>query len=84
MRIRIIRPPVGFIDGVEVSLFKPGAVYDVPAALATCLVVEGWAECETTGSERADQRSLTGLREIRALTQSLFPLANAADRRKGD
>jgi hypothetical protein len=32
------------IDGISLSLFEVGAVYAVPTALATVMIVEGWAE----------------------------------------
>jgi hypothetical protein len=45
MRIRILRaPPVGNIDGVDLSHFFVGGEYDVGHPLSALLVVEGWAE----------------------------------------
>jgi hypothetical protein len=32
------------IDGIPLSHFEVGAVYAVPTALATLMIVEGWAE----------------------------------------
>jgi len=44
MRVRITKPPIGMIDGVQVSVLRIGTVCELSAALATCLIVEGWAE----------------------------------------
>jgi len=57
MRVRIVRTPVGSIDGVQVSLLNTGTICDLPAALATCLIVEGWAEA-VHPSEPPEQRSV--------------------------
>ena len=75
MRVRITRQPTGSIDGVNVSLFKPDNVYDLPPALATYLMVEGWAEVEMRRrvANARDRRKLPALREIRDLIRSVFP-----------
>jgi hypothetical protein len=45
VRVRIVRPPgEEIVDGIALAHFKIGLVYSVPAALATLMVVEGWAE----------------------------------------
>jgi hypothetical protein len=44
MRVLIIKQPTGTVDGVELRKLVEGRVYDVPASLATFLVVSKWAE----------------------------------------
>ena len=45
MRVRIIsRPTEASVDGLELSEFRLGQVYALPAELATLMIVEGWAE----------------------------------------
>lgn len=45
MRVRITSPPTEeSVDGIPLSQYKVGAVYDVPTLLATLMIVEGWAE----------------------------------------
>lgn len=45
MRVRIIRPPSEEpVDGIDVSAFRVGRAYYLPASLATLMIVEGWAE----------------------------------------
>jgi hypothetical protein len=44
MRIRIVRRPSGQVDGVDLTRFEVGAVYDVNASIATYLMVGGHAE----------------------------------------
>ena len=44
MRIRIIRAPAGQIDGVHLTRFETGGVYDVNVSIATYLMVGGYAE----------------------------------------
>lgn len=77
MRVRIIKPPSGIIDGIHVSLFKPNAVYDLPAALASCLIVEGWAEPEM----RAHRPEYPGANEVRDVRQPFFAQEKAADKK---
>ena len=44
MRVRILKQPTGTVDGIELWRLVEGRVYDVPASLATLLVVSQWAE----------------------------------------
>jgi hypothetical protein len=45
VRIRITSPPTeASVDGFQLSQFRVGLVYSVPASLATLMIVEGWAE----------------------------------------
>ena len=46
VKIRIIRQPSGFLNGVSLSSYRVGHTYDMPATLATFLVIEGFAEVE--------------------------------------
>ena len=38
MRIRIVRPHPGELDGVALHVFQPGSIYEVPAEVATYLI----------------------------------------------
>ena len=40
MRVRILKQTQGVLDGVSLSRFVPGLVYDVPASLGAFLVVQ--------------------------------------------
>jgi hypothetical protein len=44
MRIRIIEPRVASVDGVDLSVFHGGQVYEVEPTIATYLIVSGVAE----------------------------------------
>jgi len=44
MRIRIIEPRVATVDGVDLSVFHTGRVYEVDPSIATYLMVSGVAE----------------------------------------
>lgn len=44
MRVRITRRPKGEIDGVRLSGFEPGEIYDMNASIATYLMVMGCAQ----------------------------------------
>jgi hypothetical protein len=44
MRIRVVRQPVGHIEGFDLSRFHPGVLYDVGTELASVMLSEGWAE----------------------------------------
>jgi CheY-like chemotaxis protein len=43
MKIRIIKRPVGTVDGIVLARYEPGTIYDVSASLADYLVVQGYA-----------------------------------------
>ena len=51
MRVRILRRPVGSINGLDLSLYKPRHVYELPANLASYLVAIGVARFEMRISE---------------------------------
>ena len=44
MRVRIVRPSVGIMDGVSLSHLTPGTTYDVPTELGFWLMSRGSAE----------------------------------------
>lgn len=44
MRVRIVRPSVGIMDGVSLSHLTPGVTYDVPTELGYWLMSRGVAE----------------------------------------
>ena len=46
MKILVLRQPIGTVLGVSMKWYRPGHVYDLPAALAQYLVAEGFALVE--------------------------------------
>jgi hypothetical protein len=52
VRIRVVNAPgEESIDGISLSHLRVGFVYSLPAALATLMIVEGWAEPVTEDVE---------------------------------
>ncbi|HEY7446950.1 MAG TPA: hypothetical protein VH702_02320 [Vicinamibacterales bacterium] len=51
MLVRILKSPVGIIDGFDVGNLKVGWVYDLPTSLASLLVVEEYALAEMRVSQ---------------------------------
>ena len=43
MRVRITRPLSGSVDGIDISRFIEGCVYDVGTTVANYLLAQGWA-----------------------------------------
>ena len=52
MKILILRQPRGVIHGVALKWYRPGLVYDLPAALAAYLVTEGFGLVEMRSEQR--------------------------------
>ena len=46
MKVRIIKQPAGILDGLRLRCYRVGEAYDIPAAVATALVAEGFAIIE--------------------------------------
>jgi hypothetical protein len=46
LKVLMLRQPVGSVQGVSLRWYRPGQVYDLPAALAAYLVTEGFALVE--------------------------------------
>ena len=44
MRIRILQPRAARVDGIDLSIFHAGHVYEVDASVGTYLIVTGIAE----------------------------------------
>jgi hypothetical protein len=90
VRVRIINPPTqATIDGISLTQFEVGAVYAVPASLATVMIVEGWAEpvVETVDPKLPPVKfDIMGPRERRRRVYSdlrlRVELGLAADRRR--
>ena len=55
MKIRIVKQPVGVVEGAALHHYRLGHVYDVPSTLANYLVAEGFAILELR-----DEDSRTG------------------------
>jgi hypothetical protein len=50
MKVRMLRQPVGSVNGVNLTLYKPHLVYDLPSSLAGYLVTTGFARLEMRAS----------------------------------
>jgi hypothetical protein len=50
VKVRIVKQPTGSANGLSLRYYRVGKVYDVPAALASYLVAEGFAEIEMRNS----------------------------------
>jgi hypothetical protein len=46
MLVRILKSPVGIIDGFDVGNLKVGWIYDLPTSLASLLIVDEYALAE--------------------------------------
>jgi hypothetical protein len=55
MRIKVMRKPVGSIEGIDVSSLQPGEIYEVSQELAGALLLLGYARVEMR--RREDRRS---------------------------
>jgi hypothetical protein len=81
MRIRIIRAPKGQIDGVHLTRFEAGEVYDVNMSIGTYLMVGGYAEAVAdTGPARVVP--IDPIPEVRRRTQRLTDKAAEIPRTK--
>jgi hypothetical protein len=52
MRVKIVRQPVGSVNGLNLSFYKPRLTYDLPADVASYLVASGFARLEMRRSEK--------------------------------
>ena len=52
MRVKITRQPRGVVQGMSLSYYKPGEVYELPPALAEFLVMEKYAILEMRDRHR--------------------------------
>ena len=79
VRVRIsTKPPVGCIDGIQLTHLRPGVEYEVGAPVAEVLIVEGWAE--PVGFDRPMQHvpaSSAGRRERRLNVIRVGPMETA-------
>jgi len=55
MKLRILRQSYASVQGVSLRLYRPGQVYDVPAALAAYVVTEGLGIVEMRTDRQATQ-----------------------------
>jgi len=85
MRIRIVRRPVGEVDGVDLSRFEVGAVYDVNASIATYLMVGGQAEpvSDTAPARIVPMNMTTEIRNrVKHVTQKAAEVSRRNKRRQ--
>ena len=66
VRLRIIRPISGSIDGIDLNHFEVGSVYDVGTRLGSYLLAMGWPNltrresCSASNVATSRSRVLTG------------------------
>lgn len=67
MRVRIIRPAHGPLDGFEIERLHVGQTYDLPAYYAIALIAEGIAQLEMRSERRREDVDLaySGVRDRR-------------------
>jgi ribonuclease BN (tRNA processing enzyme) len=53
VRVRFLRQPYGSIDGISLSHYHAGHVYELPASLAEYLVTRGFAFFEMRSRRRS-------------------------------
>lgn len=56
MRVRILRPPTGRVDGISLHYYHAGGTYDVSSELAEYLVASGFAAIEMRRHDRSSRR----------------------------
>ena len=59
MRVRITRQPTGMVQGMSLSYYRTGEVYELPPSLAEYLVMEKYAMVEMRAQERKSPMALT-------------------------
>jgi hypothetical protein len=85
MRLRILQPAAGVMDGISLSHLIPGLTYDVPPSIAHYLTANGFAE-ELTSADAAfvipidDLRAFTGV--VGGITVSQTDRARDEPRRR--
>ena len=65
MRVKITRQPIGVVQGMSLSYYREGQVYELPPSLAEYLVMEKYAIVEMRDRNRppvpvAEERRRTG------------------------
>ena len=53
MRVKIVRQPVGSVNGLNLSFYKLRVIYDLPGDVASYLVASGFARLEMRRSDKA-------------------------------
>ena len=82
MRVRILKPTAGVVDGVSLSRLIPGLVYDLKPITANYLISQGSAE-ELPLSERTvaiPSDDPTSSSQVFGGVRVTMPLAEAADK----
>jgi hypothetical protein len=67
MRVRIVRQPSGSVDGISVSAYRAGRVYDVDTSVGSYLIAEGFAQPEMRRASCAASSSRERRRAVRAI-----------------
>lgn len=75
MRVRITRPRVGEVDGIDLKKFQKGVTYDVSPSLGTYLVTTGSAELVEANEPAADESLLSEIR-FAAAVETFHEVAN--------
>jgi hypothetical protein len=62
VKVRIVKRAAGIVDGMPLSRYVPGEVYDVSPALADYLILQGFARPEMRRSNRVKLQKKTDRR----------------------
>jgi hypothetical protein len=63
--VRVVRQPVGTVNGVSLAHFRPGRTYDLDPPLADYLVLQGFAIAEMRRADRSRRPRPTDRRRKR-------------------
>ena len=82
VRVRIVRPSVGIMDGVSLSHLVPGTTYDLPPELGYWLMSRGVAEyvSETSAEVVVPLDNHFAYEQLTQGVSVVPPLADAADK----
>jgi hypothetical protein len=53
MKVRILRPSLGHVNGVSLRHYRPNETYEVPPSIANYLVAQGVASFEMRNREES-------------------------------
>jgi len=53
VKVRLLRQPHGFVDGISLRRYHPGQAYELPPSLAEYLVAEGFGFFEMRSQRRS-------------------------------
>lgn len=64
MLVRVVRQPVGYVEGASLRQLTPGRTYDFDPSIADYLVVQGYAVIEMRRGQRSQRVRLNDRRSF--------------------